>query len=140
MMAALPLSSAPPPLWLPPRRIGGWRQSASAPARPSTLNCSWKTLAQPIDHFGAQRGSFRQRYCLYDRWWREPDGPILLYTGNESPVEEYVNHTGLMWELGPSLSALLVFAEHRWPDARHAPLLPPLPRAWSAPLAVESQV
>lgn len=27
-------------------------------------------------------------------------GPIFFYTGNESPVEEYINNTGLMWELG----------------------------------------
>jgi hypothetical protein len=35
-------------------------------------------------------------------------------TGNESPVEEYVNNTGLMWELGIELDALLVFVEHRY--------------------------
>lgn len=43
-------------------------------------------------------------------------------TGNESPVEEYINNTGLMWELGESLSALLVFAEHRYELALRQPL------------------
>ena len=47
-------------------------------------------------------------YCSY------PRGPIFFYTGNESPVGEYVNNTGLMWELGERLGALLVFAEHRF--------------------------
>ena len=41
-------------------------------------------------------------------------GPILFYTGNESPIDEYVNNTGLMWSLAPKLGALLVFAEHRY--------------------------
>jgi lysosomal Pro-X carboxypeptidase len=41
-------------------------------------------------------------------------GPILFYTGNESPIDEYVNNTGLMWSLAPKLGALLVFAEHRF--------------------------
>ena len=39
---------------------------------------------------------------------------VLFYTGNESPVEEYVNNTGLMWEAGATLGATLVFAEHRY--------------------------
>ena len=30
---------------------------------------------------------------------------ILFYTGNESPVDEYVNNTGLMWEYGASRGA-----------------------------------
>lgn len=41
-------------------------------------------------------------------------GPILFYTGNESPIDEYVNNTGLMYALAPKLGALLVFAEHRY--------------------------
>ena len=41
-------------------------------------------------------------------------GPILFYTGNESPVEVYINNTGLMWALAPKLNALMIFAEHRY--------------------------
>ena len=32
--------------------------------------------------------------------------PIFFYTGNESPIEPYVNNTGLMWNLGRELGAL----------------------------------
>ena len=42
----------------------------------------------------------------------DPERPLLY--GNESPVEEYVNNTGLMWTMGYELGAMLVFAEHRY--------------------------
>ena len=78
-------------------------------------------------------GTFPQRYCIYDKWWRpgarsgfqadaDAPGPILFYTGNESPVEEYINNTGLMWELGEQMGALLVFAEHRYEPLSHPAL------------------
>eukprot|EP01051_Picozoa_sp_SAG22_P000161 SAG22_NODE_3_length_48349_cov_158.681180_22_plen_364_part_00 len=40
--------------------------------------------------------------------------PGFVFWAAQSPVEEYVNNTGLMWELAPKLGALLVFAEHRY--------------------------
>ena len=40
--------------------------------------------------------------------------PIFFYTGNESPIEQYINHTGLMWELAPKFNAHVVFVEHRY--------------------------
>ena len=57
--------------------------------------------------------------CVYSRFWADAQRsdntppPLFLYVGNESPVEEYVNNTGLMWELGREMGALLVWAEHR---------------------------
>lgn len=67
---------------------------------------------------------------MFDKWWRPAlqsgfnvsstsPGPIFFYTGNESPVGEYVNNTGLMWELGETMGALLVFAEHRCEPDSH---------------------
>ena len=53
--------------------------------------------------------------CVYDHFWEPNKGlPVFLYTGNESPVEEYVNNTGLMWDLAPQHKALVIFAEHRY--------------------------
>eukprot|EP00439_Symbiodinium_sp_Y106_P042695 s790_g5.t1 len=83
-----------------------------------------------VDHFGTFSGTFAQRYCVFDKWWRPAlqsgfnvsstsPGPIFFYTGNESPVGEYVNNTGLMWELGEKMGALLVFAEHRCEPDSH---------------------
>jgi hypothetical protein len=85
-----------------PRPIGGWKQAEAAVDRPSTLNCTWGTFNQTLDHFGAAPGTFPQRYCVYSNWWRDATyggfqapahapGPIFFYTGNESPVEEYIN-------------------------------------------------
>ncbi len=116
-----------------PRPIGGWRQAEVVEGRPSTVNCTWSNFAQKIDHFGDAPGTFPQRYCVYDKWWRtatrsgfkanaDAPGPILFYTGNESPVEEYINNTGLMWELGEQMGALLVFAEHRYEPLSHPAL------------------
>ena len=114
-----------------PRRIGGkLRQTEGSQGRPSIVNCTWGTFQQTVDHFGDSNATFPQRYCLYDKWWKTAadggfkakagaPGPILFYTGNESPVEEYINNTGLMWELGESLSAVLIFAEHRYEPLSH---------------------
>jgi len=145
MIALLALSSATSTTRLPtatafpsdgsPRRIGGWSQTHTfTPAdRPSILNCTWQNFTQKVDHFGDNPGTFPQRVCLYSKWWKSPSnntfnapdgapGPILFYTGNESPVDEYVNNTGLMWELGEQLGALLVFAEHRYEPLSHPAL------------------
>ena len=93
----------------PPRRVGGrWRAQSttdgSHPSRPSTVNCTWRTFHQQVDHFGSGTATFPQRYCTYSKWWRSAShggfaahaaapGPILFYTGNESPVEECERQT-----------------------------------------------
>jgi len=42
-------------------------------------------------------------------------GPILFYTGNESPVTDYWKASGLITQvLAPRLGGLLIFAEHRY--------------------------
>jgi lysosomal Pro-X carboxypeptidase len=82
---------------------------------PGTANCTLKWHAQYIDHFSQSQGSkkYQQRYFVYDTAWKK-DGPIFFYVGNESPVDLYVNATGLMWENAEEFGALLVFAEHRY--------------------------
>ena len=92
--------------------------SAAAMNRPSSVNCTWKYVEQPLSHFArgaTQDKSYRQRLCVYSSYWAPNKGlPLFLYTGNESPVEAYVNNTGLMWNLAQSMHALVVFAEHRY--------------------------
>jgi lysosomal Pro-X carboxypeptidase len=90
------------------------RLAYSAPY--SSADCSWHYFAQPLSHFARALGvTYQQRACIYDKFWKPDQGlPIFLYTGNESPVEEYVNNTGLIWDLAESMNALVVFAEHRY--------------------------
>ena len=70
---------------------------------------------QRVDHYNYLRKDqlYPQRYLLNDTWWRRGSGPILFYAGNESPVEAYADHTGLMWENAEAMEALVVFAEVR---------------------------
>lgn len=79
------------------------------------LTCDY--IVQPLDHFSSSTNqTFRQRYCYYDKYVNDDLSPIFYYIGNESPLDEYVNNTGLMYELAAKekISALLVFAEHRF--------------------------
>ena len=88
----------------------------------SNLTCSF--IRQPLNHFDLPRnssGTYLQRYCYYAKFSanarnsaEEKTAPIFLYVGNESPIETYINHTGLMWELAPQFGAIVVFLEHRY--------------------------
>ena len=114
LLAASALARSP----VPRRRASSVtaRRSPLGPAvpLPSTANCTWRAFNQTLDHFapGAAPYRFAQRLCLYDGFVKAgaPPSTILFYTGNESPVDEYVNNTGLMWEIGERLGALLLFA------------------------------
>eukprot|EP00050_Salpingoeca_kvevrii_P017699 m.67439 g.67439 ORF g.67439 m.67439 type:complete len:617 (-) comp7680_c0_seq1:23-1873(-) len=86
--------------------------------RPSSADCEWTRVEQPLDHFArglpSNAAPWQQRVCIMRRWATGPSPPILFYAGNESPVEEYVNNTGLMYDLAAKLEAFVVFAEHRF--------------------------
>ncbi|XP_033763264.1 dipeptidyl peptidase 2-like [Pecten maximus] len=76
-----------------------------------------KFFDQYIDHFNfASYGekTYKQRYLIQDRWWRQGHGPILLYTGNEGPINAFADNTGFMFDIAPEFGGLLVFAEHRF--------------------------
>jgi len=105
--------------------------AAAAHRRYTVDDMACDYFEQPLNHFALPKGSiptYRQRYCYYDGFVaRSNDNdnnatstttqtttPVFLYTGNESPLEEYVNNTGLIWELAPRFGALVVFVEHRY--------------------------
>eukprot|EP00759_Apiculatamorpha_spiralis_P011463 PhF_6_TR18887/c0_g1_i2/m.27512/K01285/PRCP; lysosomal Pro-X carboxypeptidase len=85
-------------------------------------------FTQYLDHFNlaSQPQTWQQRYLINDTFWGKPTksqsssssscpGPILFYTGNESPVTDYWAGSGFMTDVvAPRLGALLLFAEHRY--------------------------
>lgn len=102
----------------------GRRPDLQQSSRMTIANMTCHFFEQPLNHF-VPRGSsptYKQRYCLYNGFMtmdaakqqKNETYPIFLYTGNESPLEQYVNHTGLMWELAPRHQAQVVFMEHRY--------------------------
>jgi len=102
--------------------------ASSATTQPSSANCTWKFVEQPLSHFArASGGTYKERLCIYDSYWTADTGaPVFFYTGNESPLEEYINNTGLIWDLAAEFDALIVFAEHRYfgesiPDIKGMP-------------------
>ena len=89
---------------------------------------------QPLNHFDLPRsksGTFQQRYCVSNEFVSnsttnddtngDSTTPIFFYTGNESPLEAYIQHTGLLWELAREFQAQVVFAEHRY-EGKSIPL------------------
>ncbi|OQR99426.1 lysosomal Pro-X carboxypeptidase [Achlya hypogyna] len=75
--------------------------------------CTESFIEQPLDHFGASKDTYRQRYFVCSEFWATR-GPIFLYTGGDADVTRFLNYTGAMWESAPAVGALLVFAEHRF--------------------------
>jgi pimeloyl-ACP methyl ester carboxylesterase len=86
-------------------------------SRMSIANMTCDFFTQPLNHF-VPRGrspTYRQRYCKYSGFVDDNNAaPIFFYTGNESPLEQYINNTGLMWELAPTFGAHVIFVEHRY--------------------------
>lgn len=113
----------------PPRRPGGFVASQrkhppsnTDPPPPYTIaNLTCDYFTQPLNHFDLPRnasGVYQQRFCYTNMFLTDPNNihraPVLLYTGNESPLEEYINHTGLLWQSAGPLGAQVVFLEHRY--------------------------
>jgi len=81
-----------------------------------------KYYQQTLDHFNfGNTQTYKQRYLYNDKNWNTKSypngcyGPIFFYTGNESPVTDYWQASGLFTEvLAPKYGALLIFAEHRY--------------------------
>ena len=44
-------------------------------------------LMQPLDHFDASdQRQYKQRYWVEQKFWKKPNGPVLLYIGGESSL------------------------------------------------------
>ncbi|KAI6219209.1 hypothetical protein M3Y95_01115200 [Aphelenchoides besseyi] len=67
-----------------------------------------------IDEFDSSyTRRFPLTYYLNDTYYKD-GGPVLFYTGNEGPIEGFVDNTQILLDIAPQLNALVVFAEHRY--------------------------
>ena len=46
-----------------------------------------------------------------DTYWGG-SGPLFFYTGNEGPIDNFMNNSGFVFTLAKQFNALVVFAEH----------------------------
>tara|TARA_B110000305_G_C18985868_1_gene423805 strand:+ start:70 stop:465 length:396 start_codon:yes stop_codon:yes gene_type:complete len=69
--------------------------------------------------FETDTTTFKLRYIQDDQYWKG-DGPILFCTGSQGNVWKYYRNSGFMTEtVAKNLSALVVFAEHRYFGESH---------------------
>lgn len=74
-------------------------ESATPLNRMSIANMTCKVFEQPLNHFVPRGRSpvYEERYCTYDGFATSKKeesadkSPIFFYTGNESPLEQYIN-------------------------------------------------
>ncbi len=49
---------------------------------------------------------------LFSDTYFKNSGPLFFYTGNEGPIESFMDNSGLVFTLAQEFNALVVFAEH----------------------------
>ena len=90
---------------------------------PRTYELRW--FDQPVDHFNLlqpvdpqtrRRRTFKQRLLFHNASYGGAGSPVIFYTGAEgSGVDAIWDHSGwIIEQLAANLSALVVFAEHRF--------------------------
>jgi len=68
-----------------------------------------------VNHFDyVRRDNFHLRYLTYEAFAVDMHAPVLVYVGNEAPIESFYNNTGAMFEAAKALQAHMVFLEHRY--------------------------
>ena len=77
------------------------RESSFRSDHMSIANMTCKVFEQPLNHFVPRGRSpmYEERYCTYDGFATSSGvdkSPIFFYTGNESPLEQYINQVGLL--------------------------------------------
>lgn len=66
------------------------------------------------DHYSFEPvvpSAFPLRYFVDDQYFN--GSSILFYAGNEAPIEQFLQNSGIMLELAQAFGSMVVFAEHR---------------------------
>lgn len=73
---------------------------------------------QKVSHYNFRHSSktFKQKYLMDTTYWSmENKGPILMYCGNEGPIEMFYKNTGWYNDyVSKELKGLLLYPEHRY--------------------------
>jgi lysosomal Pro-X carboxypeptidase len=68
-----------------------------------------------VDNYSSLEDTFTLKYYYNDQYFNSTTGgPMLFYCGNEGAIEMFINNTGFITTMAESMSALVVFAEHRY--------------------------
>ncbi|KAJ8429624.1 hypothetical protein Cgig2_012286 [Carnegiea gigantea] len=75
--------------------------------------------SQTLDHFNYQPESyttFKQKYMIYSKHWggAKTNSPMLVYLGDEQPMEDYEIDSLILPDYAAQLKALVVIIEHRF--------------------------
>jgi len=58
------------------------------------IDICWIFCAFQLDHFSfTGKDTFRQRYLVYNNYWKGTGSPIFFYTGNEGDIVWFYNNT-----------------------------------------------
>lgn len=89
--------------------------TAAAGDPPLPVKCT--PYPMDVDHFNfkpTDPATFGLRVCVNETYVTKDTDTIIFYTGNEAPIEEFVENSGFLFTLGQEMGALVVFVEHRY--------------------------
>lgn len=94
-----------------------WKQTVSAqPEADNPYQVLYYT--QKVSHFNFKMTgkTWKQKYLInVTNWSKAEKGPILMYCGNEGPIEMFYRNTGWYNDyVTKELKGLLVYPEHRY--------------------------
>jgi len=71
--------------------------------------------SQKVDHFNVlDQRVYSQRYFVNDTFWRQPDGPIILYLCGEAPCNGLMASRQFPVTLAQTFGAKIIAVEHRF--------------------------
>ena len=70
---------------------------------------------EDLDHINRDPGSIGIRVLKLNSPYSLPTGPLIVYTGNEGPIEQFFNMSGFITTVLPNyLNCTIYFLEHRY--------------------------
>ncbi|KAJ2091781.1 hypothetical protein GGI16_005973 [Coemansia sp. S142-1] len=87
------------------------RDGVSSSSSANVTVTAW--ITQPIDHFGANNGTWKQKYMVNAEHYK-PGGPIYILTPGESEVSKMYTEDTHFVSLASETNGLMVAIEHRF--------------------------